>query len=309
MFQYAFCRLLQEKFGQEICFDISMGTEFASTNGDGQKESVLSEFSIDTKKIQFIENKNEFDKAAGEKIKVADFLCYMPRGIRKIFKRNDIYRKLVSGIQNRFNKYGFYTAYDCYYKPYFNLNCQNLYINGLFTSRKYFDEIHDLLVKEFCPSHEQDKRNMAFAESISQSVSVCMHVRKGKSYLSNSYLNICTGSYYEEAMNIIEERVKCPKFYIFSNDFEWCKANINFEEHSCVLVDANDSQHAVDELMLMSKCKHFILSNSTMGWWAQYLSDSKEKIVVSPDVWTQGKIELLSDLIEEKWIKVKVCNG
>ena len=54
-----------------------------------------------------------------------------------------------------------------------------------------------------------------------------------------------------------------------------------------------------EKIRLMSKCKHFILSNSSFSWWAQYLSDSKEKIVVAPSRWyTSGE---KTDIYQDSW--------
>ena len=58
--------------------------------------------------------------------------------------------------------------------------------------------------------------------------------------------------------------------------------------------------------MLMSRCKNFIIANSTYSWWAAWLSESKNKIILCPDpvrfdienYWSQ------SDLIPRNWIKI-----
>lgn len=35
-----------------------------------------------------------------------------------------------------------------------------------------------------------------------------------------------------------------------------------------------------EALELMSNCKHFIISNSTFNWWAQYKSTNNERLFV-----------------------------
>jgi hypothetical protein len=306
MFQYAFGRKLQKKYGGKLYLDVSDGTEFAATEADKHRATVLGEFSIPNEGVVFIDNRAEFERKAGKGIKLADFLDKLPRAARKITKSNQLYRKLVKLIQNRFNSRGYFTAYDCFVEPAYPPMLEKIYINGLFTSRRYFEDIYENLKCEFEPKHMPDERNQFFLTSIKSCISVCVHVRKGNSYLSNPYLNVCDGRYFEEAMDRIEKVYPSSVFFIFSNDFNWCKDNIDFNKHRCVIVDANDGQHAVDELRLMKACQHFILSNSTMGWWAQYLSDNKKRMVVSPSTWAKGKISLLSDLIEKNWELIEV---
>ncbi len=306
MFQYAFSRKLQIKYGGELFLDVSKGTEYASMEADKCRASILSEFCIPKEKIHFISNKDEFEAKAGRGIKYADFLDKFPRAVRKMTQSNTLYKTLTKKIQHRYNQKGFFTAYDSFSEPNYPDKLTNAYVNGLFSSPMYFNDIFNVLKKEFEPSHDLDFKNAVFSERISKGNSVCVHVRKGKSYIENPYLNVCTGEYFNKAMDEIEKFCSSVVFYIFSNDFSWCKKNMDISKHNCILVDANDGQHAVDELRLMKNCKHFILSNSTMGWWAQYLNEYCDKIVVSPSIWTKGSISLLNDLLEDKWIKIEV---
>ena len=58
----------------------------------------------------------------------------------------------------------------------------------------------------------------------------------------------------------------------------------------------------------MYSCKHFIISNSTFSWWAQYLSRNKEKIVIAPDRWTNDSYKEHNkiDIYEEDWELIKI---
>ena len=52
-------------------------------------------------------------------------------------------------------------------------------------------------------------------------------------------------------------------------------------------------------LAVMSKCKHFVIGNTSFGWWAQYLSENENKIVVAPSKWM--KIEMPIDIYQDDW--------
>lgn len=303
MFQYALSRKLQYITGEKIVFDISKGTEFATVDVDQKKKTVFSEFNIDNSGMDFEGNIKTFNKQAGYKIRIADFLDYFPRAIRKITKSNGLYKLLVSFNQKVFNSAGIYSAFDYFCETPF-VRRENYFVNGLFTCRNYFDDIHELLCNDFVPKRKPNDANATFLQRINSTNSVCVHIRKGSSYVDNEYLNVCSPEYFYKGMEYIKSKVDNPAFYFFTNDINWCQSNIMSDE-SIVYVNANDSQHAAEELHLMRHCKHFILSNSTMGWWAQYLNNNRG-IVVSPSKWTKGKIELMNDLIEDSWIKIEV---
>lgn len=304
MLQYAFARHLQIIYKQEIVFDVSNGTEYASSDMDRHKNTVLDDFCIPSEGIYCILDAKIFRNKAGIGIVFADFLDRLPRAIRKMFKNNDLYRRIVRFNQKLFNKRGFYTAFDCYYTPEINPNLERIYVNGLFTCSKYFSEIREFLLKEFVPKQPPNKINQHYLNFIKNTESVCVHVRKGSSYLNNDYLNVCTESYFINAVQIMKKEVPDAHFFIFTNDKQWCEENLSLAGDNVCFVDANDSQHAVDELWLMKSCKHFILSNSTMSWWAQFLCENNNKVVISPSKWTKGEIELMGDLIEDEWIKI-----
>ena len=130
--------------------------------------------------------------------------------------------------------------------------------------------------------------------------SVCVHIRKGADYVANR-LAVCSIEYYKKAIGVIEDRIQGCKvrYFVFSNDIEWCKKELN-NFRDFVYVDANDGAHPVEELRLMMSCNHFILSNSTMSWWAQYLCEAEGKIVIAPKKW--NNFEYADGIYEEGWI-------
>lgn len=101
-------------------------------------------------------------------------------------------------------------------------------------------------------------------------------------------------------MDIIASKIPNAKFFVFSNDVEWLKKNVDFKH---TVAFENGCDPVWEKLRLMYSCKHFVISNSTFSWWAQYLSSNKEKIVVAPDRWYNSEIK--SDLLENhNYIKI-----
>ncbi len=56
------------------------------------------------------------------------------------------------------------------------------------------------------------------------------------------------------------------------------------------LTDVPDSGMGRDyaEFLLMSRCRHNILANSSFSWWASYLNKNPHKTVLAPDRWLNG---------------------
>ena len=67
---------------------------------------------------------------------------------------------------------------------------------------------------------------------------------------------------------------------MWSNDFSGLREFYPSEKF--IFVDENINKDPTYDLYLMSHCKHFILSPSTLHYWGAYLSHNKDKICIAP---------------------------
>lgn len=175
----------------------------------------------------------------------------------------------------------------------------DLYLDGYWQSEKYFKPVEGLIREDF-----------SFKEplnSVPPEGSVGVHVRRGD-YVSDKrtkeFHGCCGEDYYSSAAGVIARRCSGPVFYVFSDDICWVEQNMPFPGKT-EYVKGNQASPGRD-MHMMSRCSHQIIANSSFSWWAAWLNNNPDKIVVAPDRWfADGKINALAaDLVPESWARL-----
>ncbi|HEX7261139.1 MAG TPA: alpha-1,2-fucosyltransferase [Luteolibacter sp.] len=113
--------------------------------------------------------------------------------------------------------------------------------------------------------------------------SVAVHVRRAD-YLQHPALQVCDSRYYQESMRQMRTCLPDARFYIFSDDPEWCRAE--FREPNEEVIDcAVSNKSPLHDLHAMSLASHHIIANSTYSWWAAWLGENAGQRVFMPDRW------------------------
>ncbi len=178
------------------------------------------------------------------------------------------------------------------------------YLSGYWQSEKYFKNYADAIRNEFAfqlPDNEQ-LTNIREAISRAGKNAVSVHVRRGD-YLARknaSLFTSLTDQYYIDAINFIKTKRKAPKFFIFSDDQEWCRKI--FLGDDFVFVDGFRGKQSYLDMYLMSICNSNIIANSSFSWWGAYLNAAVDKIVVAPRLWFANQKIRTSDLCPVEWV-------
>lgn len=174
-----------------------------------------------------------------------------------------------------------------------------IYLDGYWQNEKYFKDIRQDLLLQFQFPPLQHMENINVAKAIQETNSVSVHVRRGD-YLNNkkTYGCLYQTDYYRNAIKYICDRIENAVFFVFSDDVEWTKKY--FKGCQFVIVDFNRENQSYIDMQLMSLCKHNIIANSSFSWWAAWLNQFRDKIVIAPKFWTINKN--IPDIVCDEWI-------
>lgn len=301
MFQYATMRALQERYYPNEKLNLSF--RFTTRGGKAEEGfcNQLGVFRLNRGKIVF-DQKASLDFRQ----KVLLFRYFLERKIIKVFSSKASYnlkkRDYEKRIQWKYNKRGLYLFSYGYY-DFKKSSKKNKFSLGFMESPKYFDDIRDLLLDEFTPIEPPSKANNNLYKEIKNSNSVCISIRRGD-YLSDRFKAsalVCDGEYFDQAIELAKKKIKDARFVVFSDDIDWVKKNMNFPEGT-LYESGKDSLG--EKIRLMYSCKHFVISNSSFSWWAQYLSRNEKKIVIAPSIWRKVGYDG-RDLYNDKWELIK----
>lgn len=184
---------------------------------------------------------------------------------------------------------------------------KDCYLSGYWQSPKYFDSIESLIRKEFTFYEQLDNKNLEMESVINNVNSVSLHIRRTdfKNTKSNTTHGVCSLEYYGEAVKFISNKLADPHFFVFSDDINWAKENLNLP-YQLTFISGNSGDKSYIDMQLMSVCKHNIIANSSFSWWGAWLNSNMNKIVIAPRMWFFNK-ELnnqTNDLIPDEWIRM-----
>lgn len=173
----------------------------------------------------------------------------------------------------------------------------NTYISGYWQSEKYFKEFREDLVKLYTPKYKLSEGAVRYIELVKKSESVAVHVRLGDYKALGNCLDI---GYYIEAINDMCLARPHAVFYVFSDEIDCAKQLFDGLSARLEYVQYKSDNLTLDDFFIMKNCSNQIIANSSFSWWAAWLNENINKIVICPE-----KGEWTGDFYPEEWKKIK----
>ena len=282
MFQYAMGRAFSLRTNTILKLDL--GWFATSGSGDIHRPYDLSNFNI-IENIATVEDVNSL-KACENRV------C---RKLRAITNRY-VPLSWQSDIQEKY----------FHFDPAILSIKHDAYLSGYWQSERYFADFADVLRNDFTFRKPLVAENKRLAEEMLEHNSVSIHIRRGD-YVSiaknASFYESCSLDYYYKGLAKISERQPDLHVYVFSDDIEWAKQNLDVA-YPITFINHNHGENAFEDMRLMSLCKHNIIANSSFSWWGAWLNQSPEKIVIAPERWFAQGSNDTRDLLPGSWVKL-----
>lgn len=171
---------------------------------------------------------------------------------------------------------------------------------GYFQDRDY---ANTKLVKSLFRHRQQSDLVNLYKKRAEKETPLIVHVRLGD-YVHIPSMDLLGKEYYREAIELMWDPSRFKKIWIFSDS----QINMaNFLPSKLVnLCDSIDDENftALDLLEVMSLGNGYVISNSTLSWWAAVLSPLGHSNVAAPHPWF-SKLPNRENLYFENWLKIE----
>lgn len=283
MFQYAAARALALRRGAPLVLDLAWFSEVLGVAGATVREYALEPFGLTVE-----------TRSAGLPATLSSSL--LARVMRRLRVQLP---KLHAGAR-------VFTERSFRFDPQVLGLQPPVWLDGYWQSHEYFADCAQLIRSELGVPRALSPASRHMLAQIQSREAICIHVRRGD-YVSNASASathgLCDMDYYIRGVALLTAGMSAPHCFVFSDDPAWVRENMQLAAPMTV-VDVNGPDAAHQDLWLMSACRHFVIANSSLSWWAAWLGASEGKQVVAPARWfREGGVDT-SDLIPAGWIRL-----
>jgi hypothetical protein len=142
---------------------------------------------------------------------------------------------------------------------------------------------------------------LGYKQLAQKELPIALQVRLGD-YVSEKRFGIPSKQYFESALNRLDPSNN-RNVWIFTNDIVALPEHLpRIQIENMRIIDEPEASPLLN-LLIMALCSDFVISNSTFGWWAAYLSKNPEANVSYPWPWFRNS-KTSYNLAPERWIPI-----
>ena len=277
-FQYLFGMALQARSHEIVVFDDSYfdwitKTKPHSNNANSQRRLLNKIFNLDVRQLSSFFNQESWNEMLAT--------CHHENiSMIQLLKNNGINFKLIAETDDyKFNGKVVKLSEQEWQSHYFPN--EEIYYHGYWINNNAFKTLNASNLLKF--STITESHNLEYAANISSQDTVGIHVRR---FSLEGFNWDLPESWYQQSIAKLKEQNFDLKFFVFSDDLEWCNQNLfNLglsAEDKVTFVSGNENEELnYRDLQLLSMAHHLIISNSSFSYLAALLN-TRNGIVLNP---------------------------
>lgn len=269
-FQYLFGMALQARSSEIVVFDDSYfdsieKTKPHSNNANSQRRLLNKIFNIDVRQLSSFFSEESWNEmllnCKKESISMVQLL-----------KNNDLNFKLIAETDDfKFDGPVLKLSEQEWLTHFFP--DEDIYYHGYWINNNYFKALNASSLLSF--NSITEKHNIEYAKIISEPDTVGIHIRRFSLEGFNWDISI---TWYEQSVAQFKNANRNFKYFIFSDDLNWCKDNLaglGFNsKDNITLVHGNEQEDLnYRDMQLMAMAHHMIISNSSFSYLAALLKN------------------------------------
>jgi Glycosyl transferase family 11 len=277
LFQYALGRSLAHRTRTALYFDLSYYKQLYET--DTPRAFKLDRFAIDYKRLD------------------TSPLLYVSKATRLLPNRT--LKPLVNWVKEK----------HFHLDPtVLDVADQLIILDGFWQSEGYFADCETVIRRELTFQRQPGPKFAAYRQAIGAAEQpISVHIRRGD-YVSHPEFSQSFGfvgvEYYRAAIARLTAQFPAASLFLFSDDPAWV-AEYLAPDVPHVFIQNTGPDADLDDLQLMSLCKHHIIANSSFSWWGAWLNADTDKVVIAPKQWYKNKPDWdTKDLLPSSWIRL-----
>lgn len=168
---------------------------------------------------------------------------------------------------------------------------RRVHFEGYWQHEEYFAAARPALIDDLTLAEPVSEPTREVAARIADAgpAAVCLHVRRllgvpnvpDARPLPHDPAIHLDAAYYDRAVSFLAERIAAPHFFVFADFPPWAREHLQLPGR-VTFVQHNGPDRDYEDLWLMSRCRAFIVANSTFSWWGAWLANHADRIVVAP---------------------------
>lgn len=177
---------------------------------------------------------------------------------------------------------------------------KNIDILGWLQSEKYWQHCREKVFNELRFESTFEENTLAQFREIFRKETIAISIRRGD-FITNPNFYFLPMAFYFGALQQYFPNYEQYNVLFFSDDLNYCNRHIRHFPNFYFAKGLN----GIEQLCLMSKCDHFIISNSSFSWWGAMLGEKNASRIIRSPYQLTGELSKrfdTKDYYPERWL-------